>query len=121
MQKECRIPSECTILDHLNDVKKLMNPWGNSWNMKLIDNPVLMNTTKMIKKINILEDPEQGALFWIPSKSRKFSIRSSYRENEKEQFNLNSNISRARWKTLWKTRLHGTHKILIKNSLGYYA
>lgn len=82
--------------------------------MKLINNLVLMNTTRMIKKINILDNPEQGAFFWIPSKSRKFSIRSSYRENEKEQFNLNSNISRARWKTLWMTRLHGRHKTLIK-------
>lgn len=78
-------------------VRDLMNSDRCSWNLDLIHRVVPPQTAMLIRKINILDNPEQEALIWVPSKTGNFSIKSSYIVNQREQFMSNSHISRETW------------------------
>lgn len=90
-----------------------MNTSRNSWNKPLLELFLPSLVVRLIQKIHILDSLEHDALFWVPSKSEEFSIKSVYRVHQNERFTNNSVISKSQWKRLWMSNLHGRHKSLL--------
>lgn len=108
-----KVPTDISIPSQLYYVEDLMWPNGRSWNQALITSIMPPIMARKILKIHILDSLEHDDLIWVPSKSREFSIRSSYRINLRDRVNGFSNFSREEWKRLWLSRLHGRHEALL--------
>lgn len=94
-------------------VKDLMISGGEQWDMDLIRRLVPQDVAMKIQSTRILPSSEQEALFWVPSKTGIFSIKSAYRTKHGERFVHNSPISRLFWKNLWNSDLHTRHKMIL--------
>lgn len=64
-----KFPTNFNCPANLFYVRDLMNSDRCSWNLDLIHRVVPPQTAMLIRKINVLDNPEQEALIWVPSKT----------------------------------------------------
>lgn len=105
------LPNEVSLNDQLFYVRDLKISYGSSWNTTIVSKNFPLAVRDVILNTPIIG--EQDSFVWAPSKSRRFSVRSSNRVNNKERFASSSSIARKFWKHLWNSSLHERHKIQI--------
>lgn len=67
----------------------------------------------IVEAISRLKSPNQHLQekkFWIPNNSGIFSVKSAYKKAAIEEHDIGEDPS---WKWLWKTKIHGRHKMLL--------
>lgn len=91
-------------------VHQLMSSSNNCWDMEVLTTLFPYSISKEILKIHLPSQLGQDSLIWTPSSTGDFSIKSAYRHFFQHRFALNSDVSRADWRLLWKSDLHPRHK-----------
>lgn len=80
-------------------VRDLMNAEKKDWNPNVIMNNFPKSICRHILSIPISQQ-EQDTFVWAPSKLGAFSVRSSYRLNNKGRFDSMDDTTRKLWKGL---------------------
>ena len=77
-----------------------MEDGGKAWNVSLIEHLFPLAISDAIKKIQIPGLPKPNSLIWFPSKTGDFSIKSSYRVNQKKRFSTQTTASKQLWRQI---------------------
>lgn len=107
-----RPPTTLDIPPDLRFVSDLMNTDQAAWNQQLILSVFPPSLSKIILSIPIF-DKEHDPFVWSPSATGTFSVRSSYRTNNKERFDTETTLDHRLWKLLWRSTLHERYKHLL--------
>lgn len=106
------MPPKVQATNNFFFVRDLMNAEKKDWNPNVIMNNFSESICRHILSIPISQQ-EQDTFVWAPSKLGAFSVRSSYRLNNKGRFDSMDDTTRKLWKGLWQSALHERHKLLV--------
>lgn len=107
-----KLPGEIDILNSLHRVSDLMDDSRTGWNRHIIQAAFPSNVSWLILSVPIFPR-EHDSFVWVPSATCAFSIRSSYRTNNRARFNGASRIDKKVWTLLWQSSLHERHKVVL--------
>lgn len=90
-------------------VADLFHPDSCCWNVDLLNSLFRNDVVYQILRIIPLLEPHSDKLFWKPSGSGIFTIKSAYLEDQRNRFKAISPV----WTKLWNSKIHHRLKFLL--------